>query len=41
MKPFAAGDPFHLDVDAAESLDRNETSRLDLVRSRAEKWAAG
>ena len=41
MKPFAGGDPSHLDLDAAESLDRNETSRLDLVRGRAEKWAGG
>jgi len=41
MKPFAGGNPSRLDLDAAESLDRNETSRLDLVRSRAEKWAGG
>jgi hypothetical protein len=38
---IGAGNPDPKDLDAVEQLDRNEAGRLDLVRTRAEKWIGG
>jgi hypothetical protein len=35
------GDPSRDDLEAAALLDRNEANRLELVRTRAEKWLGG
>lgn len=39
--PVGAGDPDPQDLDALDQLDRNDQTRLELVRSRAEKWTGG
>lgn len=41
VRPLGAGDPDPLDFDASEQLERNEAGRLQLVRTRAEKWIGG
>lgn len=40
-RPLGGGNPTRADVEAAELLDRNEATRLELVRCRAEKWTGG
>jgi hypothetical protein len=40
-RPVGAGDPNPQDLDAFEQLERNDQTRLELVRSRAEKWTGG
>lgn len=40
-RPLGAGNPDPLDLKASDQLDSNEAGRLDLVRSRAEKWIGG
>lgn len=37
----SGGNPSRDDLDAATLLDRNEANRLQLVRTRAEKWLGG
>src|SRR5450755_2738870 len=37
-RPVGAGDPGPQDLAAFEQLERNDETRLELVRSRAEKW---
>jgi hypothetical protein len=41
VPPVGAGTPDRRDLDAKEQLERNEAQRLELVRSRAEKWIGG
>lgn len=38
MRPLEGGNPSRDDLDAAELLRGNEAHRLELIRSRAEKW---
>jgi len=40
-RPVGAGDPDPQDLAAFEQLERNDETRLELVRSRAEKWTGG
>jgi multidrug efflux pump subunit AcrB len=40
-RPVGAGDPDPEDLDAFDQLERNDETRLELVRSRAEKWTGG
>lgn len=41
LAPVGAGNPDPLDFEALEQLQHNEETRLQLVRSRAEKWIGG